>query len=139
VRCRTLHCSLFHISCLTHSFSSYPPDVDSVLSGVAASTRVAYQVDGTAMNPVFSNEFLMPSKITDKDLISTEAVEAAPQSFYSYTEEFVTSLPAENACNTQTLMNPSFTFHRKAAKRTFPWELAVEELNLATPPQDDDI
>jgi hypothetical protein len=125
--------------CLTHYFSCYLPDVDSISSGVADSTTVAYQIDGTASNPVFSNEFPMSLKITGKNNPVLEVIEAAPQSYYSYTEEFETSLPKENACNTQTLMNASCTLHRKAAKRTFPWELVGEKLNLATPPRDEGI
>jgi hypothetical protein len=73
------------------------------------------------------------------DPISMEAIEAVPPFPYSDTEEFGTSISTENVCNTQNLMNASFTLHRKAAKRTFPWDLAAGEINLATPPQDEDI
>jgi hypothetical protein len=103
----------------------------SIPSGVAATTTVAYPVDGTVSS--------VSSKITVKDPISMEAIEAAPQSSYSYTGEFKTSIPTENVCSTQNLMNASFTLHRKAAKRTFPWELGAEEINLAMPKQVEDI
>jgi hypothetical protein len=57
-----------------------------------------------------------------------EAIAAAPLSSYSYTDEFETSIPTENVRNTQNLTSASFTLHRKAAKRTFPWELRAEEI-----------
>jgi hypothetical protein len=50
------------------------------------------------------------------------------------TEVAEASLPTENVRDGQTL-NGTGTVCRQAAKRTFPWNLAVEELHLMSPPQ----
>jgi hypothetical protein len=56
------------------------------------------------------------------------------------TNEAEASIPTENAGDDPDL-NPTFAACRKAAKRTRPWDLAVEELELVSsqPPQDEDI
>jgi hypothetical protein len=43
------------------------------------------------------------------------------------------SIPTENVRDDPNL-NRTLTVRRKAAKRTFPWDLAGEELNLVSPP-----
>jgi hypothetical protein len=51
------------------------------------------------------------------------------------------SIPREHALRDDPHMNqyPTFTVRRKVAKRTFPWDLPGEEIQLALPrPQDDD-
>jgi hypothetical protein len=54
------------------------------------------------------------------------------------TEEVEASIPTENARDAPNLKR-TFTVCRKAAKRTFPWELAAGELNPVSPPQAEDI
>jgi hypothetical protein len=54
------------------------------------------------------------------------------------TEGDQASIPTEHALNSPNL-NRTFTVRRKAAKRTFPWELTADEIQLALPrPQDED-
>jgi hypothetical protein len=106
-------------------------------SGVA-DPSITQQDDANASNVELSNYSSVSSKITDKDPI-TEAIETAPQSSYSYSEEAKASVPTENVCSTPNFISVSLTLHRKAAKRTFPCELTAEKINLATPPQVEDI
>jgi hypothetical protein len=55
------------------------------------------------------------------------------------TEDAEASIPTEHVRNGPNL-NHTFTLRRKAAKRTFPWELTADEPQLASPPpQDEDI
>jgi hypothetical protein len=57
----------------------------------------------------------------------------------SPTEDDEASIPTEHERNGPN-WNRTFTVCRKAAKRTFPWELTADEIQLASPPpQDEDI
>jgi hypothetical protein len=54
------------------------------------------------------------------------------------TEDDEASIPTEHERNGPS-MNPTITVRRKAAKRTLPWKLAADEIQLAlSPPQDED-
>jgi hypothetical protein len=54
------------------------------------------------------------------------------------TEDDEASIPTEHERNGPS-MNPTITVRRKAAKRTLPWKLAADEIQLAlAPPQDED-
>jgi uncharacterized protein (DUF2237 family) len=57
-------------------------------------------------------------------------------------DEAEASTPTEhvrNGPNTNLNQYPTFTVRRKAAKRTFPWKLRADEIQLASPrPQDED-
>jgi hypothetical protein len=51
------------------------------------------------------------------------------------TEEAEASIPTENVRDDPDLnQSRTFTVRRKAAKRTFPWDLAAGEINLGSPP-----
>jgi hypothetical protein len=56
------------------------------------------------------------------------------------TEDSEASIPTEHVRN-GTNLNRTFTVRRKAAKRTFLWELTADEIQLAlpAPPQDGNI
>jgi hypothetical protein len=55
------------------------------------------------------------------------------------TEDDEASIPTEHVRNGPS-MNRTFTVRRKAAKRTLPWKLTADEIQLAlSPPQDEDI
>ena len=48
------------------------------------------------------------------------------------TEDDAASIPAEHVRNGPDLNQyPTFTVRRKAAKRTFPWDLAAGEIHFA--------
>jgi hypothetical protein len=49
------------------------------------------------------------------------------------TEDDEASIPTEHVRNGPNL-NRIFTVRHKAAKRTFPWELTADEIQLALPP-----
>jgi hypothetical protein len=54
------------------------------------------------------------------------------------TEDDEASIPTEHE-RSGASMNPTITVRRKAAKRTLPWKLAADEIQLAlSPPQDED-
>ncbi len=55
-------------------------------------------------------------------------------------DEAEASTPTEHVRNgLNTNLNRTFTVRRKAAKRTFPWKLRADEIQLASPrPQDED-
>jgi hypothetical protein len=55
-------------------------------------------------------------------------------------DEAEASIPTEHVRNGLNLNQyPTFTVRRKAAKRTFPWKLRADEIQLASPrPQDED-
>jgi hypothetical protein len=50
------------------------------------------------------------------------------------TEEDEASIPPEHVRSSPN-MNRAFTEHRRAAKRTLPWDLPADELELVSPPQ----
>jgi hypothetical protein len=55
------------------------------------------------------------------------------------TEDDEASIPTEHVRNSPNL-NRAFTVRRKAAKRTIPWKLTADEIQLAlSPPQDEDM
>jgi hypothetical protein len=73
----------------------------------------------------------MNSKNTDSEAAPT----ASPIiMMHEPSEEAEASIPTENVRDAPNL-NPSFTVSRKAAKRTFPWDLPAEGLNLLSPLQ----
>jgi uncharacterized protein (DUF2237 family) len=53
------------------------------------------------------------------------------------TEDDEASIPTEHVRNGPN-QNRIFTLRRKAAKRTFPWELTADEIQLASPPPHDE-
>jgi hypothetical protein len=59
------------------------------------------------------------------------------QGIPSPTEDDEASTPTEHVRNCPNL-NRTFTLRRKAAKRSFPWELTADEIQLASPPPHDE-
>ena len=53
------------------------------------------------------------------------------------TKDDVSSIPTTHERNGPS-MNPTITVRRKAAKRTLPWKLAADEIQLALSPSHDE-
>jgi hypothetical protein len=118
------------------------------------------EIDGHKIAPsFFTQDQLLLSLISSHFLLfesedtccTNSVVETTKNSLLSYhyismqglsttpTEDDFAFVPTEHHVRNGTNLNRTFTVRRKAAKRTFPWDLSADEVQLALPrPQDED-